>query len=123
MKLSPHSKQQLKLEQQAAQQQQQQRAMQQQQQQQMALQPLPHTKSDFGPMALQPNGKGGRRRMPITWQVPEDRGARVSMMHQIVRLLRTKKPNAPQEWLQKLPDMARVQYTYKNPFLNSPVRF
>ena len=43
----------------------------------------------------------------ITWQRKEDRNDRIKMIHQIVRLLRTKKPNAPASWLKKLPDMAR----------------
>ena len=43
----------------------------------------------------------------ITWQKKEDRDDRIQMIHLIVRLLRTKKPNAPPTWLKKLPDMAR----------------
>lgn len=39
----------------------------------------------------------------ITWQRKEDRDDRIQMIHQIVRLLRTKKPNAPASWLKKLP--------------------
>eukprot|EP00940_MAST-03C_sp_MAST-3C-sp2_P001074 g1074.t1 len=51
--------------------------------------------------------RGSLHRPRITWQKKEDRQDRITMIHQIVRLLRQKKPNAPQQWLKKLPDMAR----------------
>tara|TARA_B110000285_G_C15070602_1_gene587691 strand:- start:179 stop:481 length:303 start_codon:yes stop_codon:yes gene_type:complete len=48
----------------------------------------------------------------VSWQSREDREDRVNMIHQIVALLQrakraSKKPDAPDDWFNKLPDLAR----------------
>ena len=54
--------------------------------------------------------------MHLTWQVPsKDRLSRVKMIQNIVRLLRVNKPNAPQKWIQKLPDMASALLVMSRP--------
>uniref|UniRef100_A0A7S2W510 histone acetyltransferase n=1 Tax=Mucochytrium quahogii TaxID=96639 RepID=A0A7S2W510_9STRA len=56
-----------------------------------------------------PPGAGGvPSRGFAGWQQPQrDYDTRRQMIAQIVRLLQQRKPDAPREWLQKLPDMAR----------------
>ena len=44
---------------------------------------------------------------PPAWQSKEDRTDRMQMIQQIVCLLRKRKPDAPPEWINKLPEMAR----------------
>ena len=44
---------------------------------------------------------------PPAWQSKEDRTERMQMIQQIVFLLRKRKPDAPPEWINKLPEMAR----------------
>jgi E1A/CREB-binding protein len=41
------------------------------------------------------------------WQSDKDVAARRKMIAKIVALLQQRKPNAPEEWLKKLPQMAK----------------
>merc|ERR1711884_611708 len=41
------------------------------------------------------------------WQRPTDMDERQKMINEIVSLIQNRKPNAPQEWLKKVPSMAR----------------
>jgi len=41
------------------------------------------------------------------WQSPTDMDERQKMINEIVSLIQNRKPNAPQEWLKKVPSMAR----------------
>ncbi|CAK9098049.1 Histone acetyltransferase HAC1 [Durusdinium trenchii] len=61
------------------------------------------------PMGHQHQHQQQQAARPYTgWQQPErDYETRRAMIAQIVRLLQQRRPDAPQTWLQKLPDMAR----------------
>eukprot|EP00587_Corethron_hystrix_P001372 CAMPEP_0113305838 /NCGR_PEP_ID=MMETSP0010_2-20120614/5322_1 /TAXON_ID=216773 ORGANISM="Corethron hystrix, Strain 308" /NCGR_SAMPLE_ID=MMETSP0010_2 /ASSEMBLY_ACC=CAM_ASM_000155 /LENGTH=1600 /DNA_ID=CAMNT_0000160371 /DNA_START=446 /DNA_END=5248 /DNA_ORIENTATION=- /assembly_acc=CAM_ASM_000155 len=49
----------------------------------------------------------GRPTQVLSWQSDKDVADRREMIQKIVRLLQLRKPNAPQEWLKKLPQMAK----------------
>ena len=54
------------------------------------------------------NGSNGQPKFVPTWHKnKEDLPIRRNMITQIVHLLQKRKPNAPPEWLKKIPDMAR----------------